>query len=475
PRGQRLQQLPAPERQGLRQAVGNRRAQDQLQGVARLRHGALGGNAIGAHRVVLGLGLGQIQIGGHSHVEAGLDQVQSPLAGFQGLVHQLEQGLGRAQTEVGFRGLGDQAQLDRAACLVGGQVGLVGGLAEIAHTAEEVQFEGRHAHARDIAAVDRLGVGPAIAHVGRGAGDLPCALCADGRQPVALDDAELGAGLFDTIHGNAQIAVVLQGQIDQRLQPGILEEIPPGRQRGLAGIARRHWKTVGHRRSRPVIGGCQRAGAQGKAQHGNGQDAHGESSSHHAWSPEPDSPAAGMCGAWWPSSFGLVLNNFRITTKKVGTKSTASGVAASMPPSTPRPTAFWLAAPAPLAITRGTTPRMKANEVIRIGRKRSRAASMADSARPAPLAYRSLANATIRMAFFAARPITVTIPPMKYTSLSLPIKLLSSTAPSMPSGTASITDSGMAQLSYRAASTMKTTRIDRPMRIADWLPAWISW
>jgi hypothetical protein len=45
-----------------------------------------------------------------------------------------------------------------------------------------------------------------------------------------------------------------------------------------------------------------------------------------------------------------------------------------MPPITPTPIAHWLAAPAPLANARGSTPRMKAMDVITIGRKRKRAA-----------------------------------------------------------------------------------------------------
>ena len=40
------------------------------------------------------------------------------------------------------------------------------------------------------------------------------------------------------------------------------------------------------------------------------------------------------------------------------------------------------AAPAPLAIQSGTQPRMKAKEVMRIGRRRSRAPSSAASTRP---------------------------------------------------------------------------------------------
>ena len=43
-----------------------------------------------------------------------------------------------------------------------------------------------------------------------------------------------------------------------------------------------------------------------------------------------------------------------------------------MPPKTTVPRARWLADPAPKATSRGTTPRMKANEVITMGRNRLR-------------------------------------------------------------------------------------------------------
>ena len=43
----------------------------------------------------------------------------------------------------------------------------------------------------------------------------------------------------------------------------------------------------------------------------------------------------------------MVLNNFSTKTKKAGTKKTASTVAEIMPPSTPVPMAFWLAALGP--------------------------------------------------------------------------------------------------------------------------------
>ena len=59
----------------------------------------------------------------------------------------------------------------------------------------------------------------------------------------------------------------------------------------------------------------------------------------------------------------------------------------------------------------GSTPRMKASEVITIGRKRSRAALVAASIdRSSPASRCCEANSTIRMAFFAARPTSVTSP-----------------------------------------------------------------
>jgi hypothetical protein len=56
------------------------------------------------------------------------------------------------------------------------------------------------------------------------------------------------------------------------------------------------------------------------------------------------------------------------TTKKAGTKTTARQVEAIMPLKTLIPRERRALAPAPVASTRGKTPRMKAKEVMRIGR-----------------------------------------------------------------------------------------------------------
>src|SRR5258708_3127663 len=94
-----------------------------------------------------------------------------------------------------------------------------------------------------------------------------------------------------------------------------------------------------------------------------------------------------------------------------------------MPAKTAVPSVRRISAPAPWAITSGKTPRTNANEVMRIGRSRTRAASTAASSREAPSCWRSRANWTMRMAFLAARPTRTTKPPSPKPLTSLrPIK-----------------------------------------------------
>ena len=103
-----------------------------------------------------------------------------------------------------------------------------------------------------------------------------------------------------------------------------------------------------------------------------------------------------------------------VHTKNSGMNSTAMNVAASMPPMTPVPIECRLAAPAPVESASGSTPKMNASDVMTIGRKRSRAASTAASLSPMPPSRcRCAANSTIRMAFFAAKPTSVTRPTCK--------------------------------------------------------------
>ena len=66
--------------------------------------------------------------------------------------------------------------------------------------------------------------------------------------------------------------------------------------------------------------------------------------------------------------------------------------------------------PAPDENASGNTPSINASDVIMMGLKRNLTASMVDSITSIPQSTRSLANSTIRMAFFAASPINVTNP-----------------------------------------------------------------
>ena len=68
-----------------------------------------------------------------------------------------------------------------------------------------------------------------------------------------------------------------------------------------------------------------------------------------------------------------------MTTYSTGMKTIDRNVDASMPPATAVPTELRAPAPAPVANASGSTPRMNANDVIRIGRSRMRADSMAAS------------------------------------------------------------------------------------------------
>ncbi|MCY1373113.1 hypothetical protein D9M69_603630 [compost metagenome] len=68
-----------------------------------------------------------------------------------------------------------------------------------------------------------------------------------------------------------------------------------------------------------------------------------------------------------------------------------------------------------------------------------------------------MANSTIRIAFLAARPMVVSRPTWKYTSLDRPRINVASSAPMIPRGTTSITADGIVQLSYNAARHRNTT------------------
>ncbi len=122
-------------------------------------------------------------------------------------------------------------------------------------------------------------------------------------------------------------------------------------------------------------------------------------------------------------------------------------VAASMPAITVVPRICRPAAPAPRAIHSGTQPRMNAKEVIRIGRRRRRAPSRAASTSGRPFSSSSFPNSTMRIAFLAASPMSITRPICEYTSSANPRDHRPRNAPTTATGTESSTLSGSDQLS----------------------------
>ena len=93
-----------------------------------------------------------------------------------------------------------------------------------------------------------------------------------------------------------------------------------------------------------------------------------------------------------------------------GVKNMPRHVAASIPAKTVEPSDCRDAAPAPCANINGMTPMMNASDVIRIGRKRRRAASVAASqSRRRGSAVRARTRRSAR-AFFAAKPMTKMMP-----------------------------------------------------------------
>jgi hypothetical protein len=162
-------------------------------------------------------------------------------------------------------------------------------------------------------------------------------------------------------------------------------------------------------------------------------------------------------------------------TKRTGMMNTAMIVAASMPTITTVPRMRRDTAPEPVAVHSGTQPRMKAKLVMRMGRRRSLAPSRAASTRPRPFSSSSLANSTMRMAFLAERPMSITRPIWANTPKSYLRAHSPKNAPKMAMGTESSTEKGRDQLSYRAARMRNTNTRDRANTRPVVPSAFFSW
>jgi hypothetical protein len=121
----------------------------------------------------------------------------------------------------------------------------------------------------------------------------------------------------------------------------------------------------------------------------------------HAGSFTPLGPAAG-------AFLQLLIFSVKLSTTSniTGIRKIAITDAASIPPITTVPNIRRETEPDPVANHSGRHPKINAKAVIRIGRNRILAPVRAASSMLFPPSYSDLENSTIRMAFFAARPIS---------------------------------------------------------------------
>ena len=94
-------------------------------------------------------------------------------------------------------------------------------------------------------------------------------------------------------------------------------------------------------------------------------------------------------------------------TKRLGTMNIWNIIPINMPPTAAVPRERLPLAPTPKANIIGRRPIIIANDVMRIGRRRAPAPSTAAHVMLMPILRRSSANSTIRIAFFANRPISM--------------------------------------------------------------------
>src|SRR5262249_33188960 len=138
------------------------------------------------------------------------------------------------------------------------------------------------------------------------------------------------------------------------------------------------------------------------------------------------------------------------------------------------PSDLRISAPAPEAMHNGTTPRMKANDVIRMGRSRNRDASTVASKTDRPRCKcSSLANSTTRMAFLHASPTSTTRPIRTKKLTKLFVHNTPISDQSTHNGTTRITANGSVQLSYSAANARKTHTTASPNTMPVVLPSLI--
>ena len=328
-------------------------------------------------------------------------------------------------------------------------------MGQAADAAEEIKLPGTDAQ------IDAVRLqGYHTAGIGAGKHDtLPdgAGIRLDGGIQLGPLDPVHGPGPFHIQGGHPEITVVLQGRGNDRLQAWIGEELPPfqvgGDRRRRGGgrvlIGRTGGPLVGDGGCRPGV--FRRQGAAGETDE-HDEDEHGVPVHINGPPGNLRRPHRVRCHV---PAFG---KGGQTRTKKNGIKKRSMKVADSIPPVTAVPMAFLAPAPAPAARARGRTPKKKANEVMRTGRNRNRAASRVASISPAPWASRFPGELDDQDGVFGGQAQGGDKADLKVDIIGqAPQTRWPRRRRIRPNGNIRMLVKGMVQLSYRAATHRKMT------------------
>src|SRR5438105_3406927 len=338
------------------------------------------------------LGLADIQEGDRPLALLQLDELEGLLPRGECPLGNLELEIERQQLVIPAGDAGDEAGDHRLAVPLGGeQIGArrLGGATELA---PEIELPGSR-----YAALEEIGVDRRREARRRD----PLASGREGERHrgklIGPGDPQLGAGLLDARRRDQDVLVLRQRGANQIGDHGIGKDLRPVLVGQRLGAASLRAATIALRRlgGRTLVVGSDRAPS--REQHQRPGPFHGVGSG-----------SVGSCaaGCACPRRFA----NRSTSTNSTGMMKMAMAVAASMPVITTVPRICRAIAPAPVATQSGIMPKMNANEVMRIGRRRSRAPSSAASTSGLPFFSSSRANSTMRMAFLAARPMSIANP-----------------------------------------------------------------
>ena len=174
----------------------------------------------GAGRLGERLCLAEVELGGHTRVQAHLGQAHRLLARGKGLARQVQQLLVGQQRQPAIGHRRHQAHLGGVAAFFGGEVLGERLFLEAGNAAKEVDFPRRYgqAHAERVGQV-------AGARSGRPAG---IGRQAHARVQVGAAYLVGGPGLLDVEHGHPQVAVVGERNADELLQAWLCKVVLPG-------------------------------------------------------------------------------------------------------------------------------------------------------------------------------------------------------------------------------------------------------